>query len=111
MTDEERARQEAGTRSKLLEVLAHAERKLFTRNAPKSLRARMKFLRTREKGSTRQLAERPGVSRRTAERHLSGASTKPINRLGLALARKTEMEWKPQVRALATERAPPRPDW
>ncbi|MFE0777109.1 telomere-protecting terminal protein Tpg [Streptomyces sp. NPDC058861] len=105
MTDEERARQEARTRSKLLEGLARAERKLFTRNAPKSSKARMKFLRTREKGSTRRLAERLGVSRRTMERHLSGASTKPNKRLDAALERETESEWQPQVRARARERA------
>lgn len=105
MTDEEKAEQEARTRSKLLEGLARAERKLFTRNAPKSSKARMKFLRTREKGSTQRLAQRLGVSRRTVERHLSGASTRPNKRLDAVLERETVSEWQPQVRAQARQRA------
>ncbi|MFE7516376.1 telomere-protecting terminal protein Tpg [Streptomyces sp. NPDC057540] len=105
MTDEEKARQEARTRSKLLEGLARAERKLFTRPAPKSPRAQMKFLRTREKGSTKSLAERLGVSRKTVQRYLSGASTKPNKRLKEALVQETESEWQPQVRARARQRA------
>ncbi|MFG2639327.1 HTH domain-containing protein [Streptomyces sp. NPDC048362] len=39
----------------------------------------MKFLRTRERGSTKSLAERLGVSRKTVQRYLSGASTKPTS--------------------------------
>ncbi|MGW0608673.1 hypothetical protein [Streptomyces sp. NPDC002640] len=50
MTDEEMAAQAANTRSKFMEGLARAERALFTRPAPKSPRAQMKFLRKREKG-------------------------------------------------------------
>ncbi|WP_329536217.1 hypothetical protein [Streptomyces sp. NBC_01450] len=40
----------ARTRAKILDGIARAERALFTRPAPKSARAQMKFLRTREKG-------------------------------------------------------------
>ncbi|MFE5902493.1 telomere-protecting terminal protein Tpg, partial [Streptomyces sp. NPDC056488] len=105
LTDEERALQEARTRSKLLESLAGAERKLFTRNAPKLSKVCMKFLRTREKGSIRRLAERLGVSRSMVERHLSGASTRPNKRLDEVLERETVSEWKRQVRARARERA------
>ncbi|AXE27954.1 terminal protein (plasmid) [Streptomyces globosus] len=105
MTDEEKAQQEARTRSKLMEGLARAERALFTRPAPKSPRAQMKFLRTREKGSTKSLAERLGVSRKTVQRYLSGESTKPNKRLHQALAQETEAEWQPQVRARARQRA------
>ena len=65
----------------------------------------MKFLRTREKGSTKSLAERLGVSRKTVQRYLSGASTKPNKRLQEALVQETESEWQPQVRAQARQRA------
>ncbi|MFC9431927.1 telomere-protecting terminal protein Tpg [Streptomyces sp. NPDC056987] len=105
MTEEEKAQQAARTRSKLMEGLARAERALFTRPAPKSPRAQMKFLRTREKGSTKSMAERLGVSRKTVQRYLSGASTKPNKRLRAALVRETESEWQPQVRAQARQRA------
>ncbi|WP_331737904.1 helix-turn-helix domain-containing protein (plasmid) [Streptomyces sp. NBC_00637] len=95
----------AKTRAKILDGFARAERALFTRPAPKSARAQMKFLRTREKGSTKSLAERLGVSRKTVQRYLSGASTKPNKRLQEALVQETESEWQPQVRAQARQRA------
>ncbi|MEU1077961.1 MULTISPECIES: HTH domain-containing protein [unclassified Streptomyces] len=95
----------AKTRAKILDAFARAERVLFTRPAPKSARAQMKFLRTREKGSTKSLAKRLGVSRKTVQRYLSGASTKPNKRLQEALVQETESEWQPQVRAQARQRA------
>ncbi|MFE2640396.1 telomere-protecting terminal protein Tpg [Streptomyces scopuliridis] len=95
----------ARTRAKILDGLARAERALFIRPAPKSARAQMKFLRKREKGSTKSLAERLGVSRKTVQRYLSGASTKPNRRLQAALVQETESEWQPQVRAQARQRA------
>lgn len=95
----------ARTRAKILEGFARAERALFTRPAPKSARAQMKFFRTREKGSTKSLAERLGVSRKTVQRYLSGASTKPNKCLQAALVQETESEWQPQVRAQARQRA------
>ncbi|HBF85146.1 MAG TPA: terminal protein, partial [Streptomyces sp.] len=95
----------ARTRAKIMEGFARAERKLFTRPAPKSARAQMKFFRTREKGSTKSLAARLGVSRKTVQRYLSGASTKPNKRLQEALVQETESEWQPQVRAQARQRA------
>ncbi|MFJ1829317.1 telomere-protecting terminal protein Tpg [Streptomyces sp. NPDC087532] len=88
-----------------MEGLARAERALFTRPAPKSARAQMKFLRKREKGSTKSLADRLGVSRKTVQRYLSGASTKPNKRLQEALVQEAESEWQPQVRAQARQRA------
>ncbi|MGW0467632.1 hypothetical protein ACWDX6_20565 [Streptomyces sp. NPDC003027] len=80
MTEEEKAQQAARTRSKLMEGLARAERALFTRPAPKSARAQMECLRKRERGSTKCLAERLGVSRKAVQRYLSGASTKASRR-------------------------------
>ncbi|MFF2328554.1 MULTISPECIES: telomere-protecting terminal protein Tpg [unclassified Streptomyces] len=105
MTEEEKAAQAARTRAKIMEGLARAERALFTRPAPKSARAQIKFLRTREKGSTKSLAARLGISRKTVQRYLSGASTKPNKRLQAALVQETESEWQPQVRAQARQRA------
>ncbi|WP_370424247.1 HTH domain-containing protein (plasmid) [Streptomyces sp. QH1-20] len=95
----------ARTRAKILDGFARAERTLSTRAAPKSARAQMKFLRTREEGSTKTLAERLGLSRKTVQRYLSGDSTKPNKRLQEALVQETESEWQPQVRAQARQRA------
>ncbi|MGI5532457.1 telomere-protecting terminal protein Tpg [Streptomyces syringium] len=99
------AQRAACTRAKIMDGLARAERKLSTRPAPKSARAQMKFLRTRDKGSTKTLAERLGVSRKTVQRYLSGASTGPNQHLQEALVQETESEWKPQVKAQARQRA------
>ncbi|WP_435878639.1 telomere-protecting terminal protein Tpg [Streptomyces bacillaris] len=65
----------------------------------------MKFLLTRAKGSTKALAERLGVSRRTVERYRAGMLTTPQKRLQAALTEETESEWQPQVRAQAREQA------
>ncbi|MEU0698151.1 HTH domain-containing protein [Streptomyces niveus] len=101
----EKAQQAARTRAKIMGGLARAERALFTRPPAKSARAQMKFLRTREKGSTKSLAERLGVSRKTVQRYLSGASAKPNKRLREALVKETESAWQPQVGAQARQRA------
>ncbi|WP_327310111.1 helix-turn-helix domain-containing protein (plasmid) [Streptomyces sp. NBC_01298] len=105
MTEEEKAQQAARTRAKIMDALHRAERALFTRPAPKSPNAQMRYLRKRERGSTKSLAERLGVSRKTVQRYLSGASAKPNKRLQEALVQETESEWQPQVRAQARQRA------
>jgi transcriptional regulator with XRE-family HTH domain len=78
---------------------------VFTRPAPKSAKAQVKFLLTRAKGSTKALAERLGVSRRTVQRYLAGQLTTPQERLRAALVEETESEWQPQVRAQARQQA------
>ncbi|MCX5589543.1 telomere-protecting terminal protein Tpg [Streptomyces erythrochromogenes] len=105
MTDDQRAQQVTRTHAKIMDALSRAERALFTRPAPKSPNAQMRYLRKRERGSTKSLAERLGVSRKTVQRYLSGASTKPNKRLQEALVQETESEWQPQVRAQARQRA------
>ncbi|MGW9400627.1 telomere-protecting terminal protein Tpg [Streptomyces sp. NPDC055642] len=92
-------------RRKLFDGLRRAERALFTRPAPKSPRAQMKFLHTRVKGTTTAVAEQLGVSRRTVEHYRSVASNRPQKRLQEALMEATEAQWKPQVRAQSRQRA------
>ncbi|MEV7282645.1 terminal protein [Streptomyces sp. NPDC093111] len=99
------SQQPAPRHGKILEALAQAERKVFTRPAPKSAKAQVKFLLTRAKGSTKALAERLGVSRRTVERYRAGQLAKPQKRLQAALVEETESEWQPQVKAHAREQA------
>ncbi|MFJ2721858.1 hypothetical protein [Streptomyces sp. NPDC087437] len=93
MSDHEQ--QPAPRRGKVLKALARAERKVFTRPAPKSAKAQVKFLLTRAKGSTKALAERLGVSRRTVERYRAGQLTTLQRRLQAGLVEETE--WQPQV--------------
>ncbi|WP_217140273.1 HTH domain-containing protein [Streptomyces sp. AC627_RSS907] len=104
MSDHEQ-QQPAPRRGKVLEALARAERRVFTRPAPKSAKAQVKFLLTRAKGSTQALAERLGVSRRTVERYRAGTLTTPQKRLRAALVEETESEWQPQVRAQVRQQA------
>lgn len=104
MSDHEQ-QQPTPRRGKVLEALARAERKVFTRPAPKSAKAQVKFLLTRAKGSTKTLAERLSVSRRTVERYRAGKLTTPQKRLQVVLVEETESEWQPQVRAQAREQA------
>ncbi|MFB6513089.1 terminal protein [Streptomyces virginiae] len=103
MTNDD-AQQPAPGRGKVLAALARAERKAFTRPAPKSAKAQMKFLLTRARGS-KALAERLGVSRRTVERYRAGTLTTPQKRLQAALVEETESEWQPQVRGQVREQA------
>ncbi|WP_434093659.1 telomere-protecting terminal protein Tpg [Streptomyces albidoflavus] len=88
--------QPAPRRGKVLETLTRAERKLFNRPAPKSAKARMKFLRTREGGSTAAAAERLG--------HLAPDGG-GLPRREADEAAETESEWQPQVRAQAQAQA------
>ncbi|MFJ7063150.1 hypothetical protein ACIQVA_36750 [Streptomyces microflavus] len=67
MSDHEQ-QQPAPRRGKVLEALARAERKVFTRPEPKSAKAQVKFLLTRTKESAKDLAERLGTSRRASVR-------------------------------------------
>ncbi|MEU1520114.1 terminal protein [Streptomyces sp. NPDC005811] len=105
MDDQHESQQPAARGGKVLDALTRAERKVFTRPAPKSAKAQVKFLLTRAKGSTKALAERLGVSRRTVERYRAGTLKTPQKRLQAALVEETESEWQPQVRARAREQA------
>ncbi|MET9468041.1 terminal protein [Streptomyces sp. NPDC006544] len=100
MSDHEQ--QPAPRHGKVLEALARAERKVFTRPVPQSANARVKFLLTRMTESARSLAERVGTSTRTIERYRAGKLKKPQKRLQAALVEATESEWQPQVRAQAS---------
>ncbi|MBK3568968.1 HTH domain-containing protein [Streptomyces sp. MBT62] len=92
-------------RNKVLDALVRAERKVFSRPAPKSAKAQIEFLYKQAKQSTKALAEQLGVSTRTVQRYRAGQQTKPQKKLQAALVEKTESQWQPQVRAQARERA------
>ncbi|MEU6095290.1 terminal protein [Streptomyces sp. NPDC047079] len=105
MDDQHDSQQPTPRRGKVLDALVRAERKVFTRPAPKSAKAQMEFLYTRAKRSTKALAERLGVSTRTVQRYRAGQLKKPHKRLQAVLVEETESQWQPQVRAQARERA------
>ncbi|MFD7003816.1 telomere-protecting terminal protein Tpg [Streptomyces mirabilis] len=104
MSDHEQ-QQPVPRRNRVLDALVRAERKVFTRPAPKSAKAQVEFLYKRAKQSTKALAEQLGVSTRTVQRYRAGQQTKPQKRLQAVLVEETESQWQPQVRAQARERA------
>jgi DNA-binding CsgD family transcriptional regulator len=105
MIDSDDTQPPAPRRNRVLDALKRAERKVFTRPAPKSAKAQIEFLYTRAKKSTKALAEQLGVSPRTVQRYRAGQQTKPQKKLRAALVEETEAQWQPQVRAQARERA------
>lgn len=60
-----------------------------TRPIPKSVGAQIRFLVRHEKGSTRTVAQRPGISQGTVERYLKGQIKTPRPELAAKLAAET----------------------
>ncbi len=76
------------------EGLERAER---TRPIPQSLGARMRFLLKGAKGSTKALAAELGVSQRTVQRWLKGAST-PKPQAAAKVEQHVRSKWQPRVK-------------
>lgn len=76
-----------------------------TKEPPKTPAARIRLLLHAEKGSTKAVAARLGVSRRTVERYLAGTRKHPRPALKDALEREVRKVWQPRVRAQARKRA------
>ncbi|WP_328473493.1 telomere-protecting terminal protein Tpg [Streptomyces sp. NBC_00448] len=76
-----------------------------TRPLPKSAGARMRFLLRTEKGSTRAVAARLGVSQRTVERYVKGTLRRPRKDLAARLEQEVRKDWQPRVRQRARKRA------
>lgn len=87
------------------DALARAAANTATRPIPKSAGARMRFLLKAEKGSTRALAARLGVTQRTVERYLKGTFRRPRADLAARLEREVRKDWQPRVRRRAETRA------
>ncbi len=85
--------------------LDKAEAALFTRPVPQSPQARIRFLVRSEKGSTRAVARRLGISQRTVERYLKGTFKQPRQDLAARLAAEVRKDWQPRVRRRARDRA------
>jgi transcriptional regulator with XRE-family HTH domain len=75
------------------------------RPIPKSAAAQMRALVKAEKGSTRAVAARLGISRRTVERYLKGTITRPRPDLRARLEAEVRRSWQPRVQRRARRRA------
>jgi hypothetical protein len=81
-----------------------AEQKTFTRPAPKSAGAQMRYLVRRMKG-TKAVAQLLRVSQRTVERYVKDQIRKPRADLAARLEREVTKRWQPRVRARARQQA------
>ncbi|MBV1949552.1 XRE family transcriptional regulator [Streptomyces sp. BV129] len=81
-----------------------AVQKAFTRPAPKSAGAQMRYLVKKMKG-TRAVAQMLRISQRTVERYVKDQIKKPRPDLAARLEREVKKRWQPQIRARARERA------
>ncbi|WP_432247395.1 telomere-protecting terminal protein Tpg [Streptomyces sanyensis] len=81
-----------------------AVQKAFTRPAPKSAGAQMRYLVKQLKG-TRAVARTLQVSQRTVERYVTGQIRTPRPELAARLEREVKARWQPQIRARARQKA------
>ncbi|MEU1870118.1 hypothetical protein RKD37_000495 [Streptomyces ambofaciens] len=81
-----------------------AVQKAFTRPAPKSAPAQMRYLVRQLKG-TKAVAQLLRISQRTVERYVKDQIRKPRPDLAARLEREVRGRWQPQVRARARQRA------
>lgn len=77
-----------------------AVRKAFTRPAPKSAPAQMRYL-VKQLGGTKAVAQLLRVSQRTVERYVKGQLKKPRPDLAGRLEGEVLRRWQPQIRARA----------
>lgn len=81
-----------------------AVQKTFTRPAPKSAGAQMRYLVRQLKG-TRAVAELLRISQRTVERYVKDQIKKPRPDLAARMEREVKKRWQPQIRARARAQA------
>ncbi|MFK0180711.1 telomere-protecting terminal protein Tpg [Streptomyces xanthochromogenes] len=84
--------------------LDQAVQKAFTRPAPKSAGARMRYL-VKQLGGTRAVAQMLRISQRTVERYVKDQIKRPRPDLAARLEREVNKRWQPQIRAKAREKA------
>ncbi|MEU7596557.1 XRE family transcriptional regulator [Streptomyces sp. NPDC039022] len=81
-----------------------AVHKAFTRPAPKSAGAQMRYLVKQLKG-TKAVAQMLRISQRTVERYVKDQIKKPRADLAARLEHETKARWQPQIRAKARQKA------
>ncbi|PJN24713.1 DNA-binding protein [Streptomyces sp. CB02613] len=84
--------------------LNKAVQKAFTRPAPKSAGAQMRYL-VKQLGGTKAVAQMLRVSQRTVERYVKDQIKKPRADLAGRLDGEVKARWQPQIRAKAKAKA------
>lgn len=81
-----------------------AVQKAFTRPAPKSAGAQMRYL-VKQLKTTRAVAQLLGISQRTVERYVKDQLRTPRPDLAARLESEVRKRWQPQIQARARQRA------
>ncbi|MFE5297819.1 telomere-protecting terminal protein Tpg [Streptomyces sp. NPDC056632] len=81
-----------------------AVHKAFTRPAPKSAGAQMRYL-VKKLGGTMAVAQLLRISQRTVERYVKDQTKTPRPALAARLEREVKARWQPQIRAKAKAKA------
>ncbi|MEU8718378.1 XRE family transcriptional regulator [Streptomyces sp. NPDC048663] len=81
-----------------------AVHKAFTRPAPKTAPAQMRYL-VKQLGGTKAVAQMLRISQRTVERYVKDQIKKPRPDLAARLEREAKARWQPQIRAKARKKA------
>ncbi|MFH9983307.1 telomere-protecting terminal protein Tpg [Streptomyces sp. NPDC017179] len=81
-----------------------AVQKAFTRPAPKSAPAQMRYL-VKQLKSTKAVARMLRISQRTVERYVKDQIKKPRADLAARLEHEVKKRWQPQIRARARQKA------
>ncbi|MFJ7969558.1 telomere-protecting terminal protein Tpg [Streptomyces sp. NPDC096324] len=81
-----------------------AVHKAFTRPAPKTAPAQMRYL-VKHLGATRAVAQMLRISQRTVERYVKDQIKRPRPDLAARLEREVKARWQPQIRAKVRKRA------
>ncbi|MFF5881099.1 telomere-protecting terminal protein Tpg [Streptomyces californicus] len=84
--------------------LNKAVQKAFTRPAPKSAGAQMRYL-VKQLGGTKAVAQMLRVSQRTVERYVKDQIKKPRPDLAARMDGEVKARWQPQIRAKARKKA------
>ncbi|MFB7398264.1 telomere-protecting terminal protein Tpg [Streptomyces sp. NPDC056191] len=84
--------------------LDKAVQKSFTRPAPKSAGAQMRYL-VKQLGGTKAVAQMLRISQRTVERYVKDQIKKPRPDLAARMEREVKRRWQPQIRARAKAKA------
>jgi predicted transcriptional regulator len=90
---------------KIGDGLDQAAQHVLTRKPPQSTKARIRFLLSKNRGSTRKVAERLGVSQRSVERYLKGDRKTPPRSVNAKIDAEVRRLWQPQVRRRVEQRA------
>ncbi|MGW0561592.1 telomere-protecting terminal protein Tpg [Streptomyces sp. NPDC003016] len=86
------------------DALDRADREAFTREPPKSLKARINFLMGKLK-TTKAVARELGVSQRSVERYRKGERRNPPQEIADRIDTAVRARWQPQVRGRRRKQA------